>query len=219
MLPKIDKTLIAKGILSWDGVERRTDRYGSFALDTKPFDGPDTAEVTHNMEAIWAFETRRVCITVKVVESRKSGHLGDKHHNIYPSQPKVGEVIDLGVGTFEVTPAWTGTPAFSLRPDDGRMSFWFDPRKLYRLHDQTVEVYAEETTDDFSAAPDIKAEIEPSAMHAEDTPEGAVMQIKGPWKEEGTRLHVEPRIERLGDGMFILDPLPLPGQRMKVTRR
>jgi hypothetical protein len=44
-----------------------------------------------------------------------------------------------------------------LAPSDGRETFWMDPRKLYRLHDQTVDVLVEETADEFTVAPDLKA--------------------------------------------------------------
>jgi hypothetical protein len=39
-----------------------------------------------------------------------------------------------------------------MAPDDGRERFWIDPRQLYKLHDQTVELYMEETTEKFSTA-------------------------------------------------------------------
>jgi hypothetical protein len=58
------------------------------------------------------------------------------------------------VGTLEID--WTGTqsdgvPAVVLRPGDPRDELWIDPRKLYRLHDQTVELLIEETEDAFSS--------------------------------------------------------------------
>ena len=60
--------------------------------------------------------------------------------------PDVGEVVDLGVGTIAIQPSWEASGvAVALRPDDGRADFWIDPRKLYRLHDQTVELFAEPT--------------------------------------------------------------------------
>jgi hypothetical protein len=54
----------------------------------------------------------------------------------------VGEEITLGSGTlFTETDPDTGLPtAVGLAPDDGRDEDWFDPRALYRCHDQTVRL-------------------------------------------------------------------------------
>ncbi len=56
-----------------------------------------------------------------------------------PSTPDVGETIDLGTGRFRLGKA-EKTLTFGLEPADGRQTDWFDPAKLYRLHDQTVEL-------------------------------------------------------------------------------
>jgi hypothetical protein len=90
----------------------------------------------------------------KVVESRPSGHAGDLFRKILPpEQPTpVGTVIDLGEGELFV---WhenddgfpTGGIHIGLRPDDGRKTDWFDPNLLYRLHDQTLEIFIEPISD------------------------------------------------------------------------
>lgn len=54
----------------------------------------------------------------------------------------MGEIVDLGVGEIFVTSQdWgAGKVGIGIKPADGRETDWLDPRKLYRLHDQTVEV-------------------------------------------------------------------------------
>jgi len=72
-----------------------------------------------------------------VKETRPSGHVGDFFRGLQPSTPKIGERIELGTGTI----FYDDHETIGLRPDDGRDRDWLDPRKLYRLHDQTVELY------------------------------------------------------------------------------
>ncbi len=64
----------------------------------------------------------------------------------------MGEVIDLGVGEF-ATYEEGGYAQFALRPNDNRKFWHIDPYKLYRLHDQTVEVYIAVTDVPFTEAP------------------------------------------------------------------
>jgi hypothetical protein len=47
------------------------------------------------------------------------------------------------------------TQTLIMAPGDGRKERWIDPRKLCRLHNQTVELSVEETTDAFDVAPDM----------------------------------------------------------------
>lgn len=134
-------TITGTGIFSWDGRERRSDRYGVFALDKT-----DDAGWSANPQA---FDTERCHITVEVLETRESGHIGDLFRGIFPERPEVGEVIDLGTGTLFVERYdWAcGGFGVGLRPADDRDSDWFDPRSLYRLHDQTVRVTIATETD------------------------------------------------------------------------
>src|SRR5581483_2436230 len=149
------KHLVGRGIFGWDSSERRTNRYGAIHLSNGPYSGPDRAEVFHNREALGRAFGMKVRLTVKVVESRKSTHVGDQALKISPSQPSVGEEIDLGVGDLDLEQGYDGTPDIVLQPGDRRKELWIDPRKLYRLHDQTVEVFIEETSEPYSPKPDI----------------------------------------------------------------
>jgi hypothetical protein len=146
---------IASGIFHWYKEERTEDRYGRFYVthSTDRVQG----RVAFDETRMRALVGKRVRILCEVVEARKSGHVGDLYHKIFPTTPNKGEVVDLGVGIFNVVEGPPeGSPQFSLEPTDGRKVFWMDPHKLYRLHDQTVRVFVHPTTDEFSAAPNLK---------------------------------------------------------------
>lgn len=136
-------TITGIGIFTWDGRERRSDRYGVFALDDADYDktAQTRAEWSDDPSTLMFRECR---ITVEVIEARESGHIGDLFRGIFPEKPDVGEIIDLGTGELFVERDrmhWAvGGFGVGLRPADNRQSDWFDPRKLYRLHDQTVRV-------------------------------------------------------------------------------
>lgn len=129
----------ATGIFSWPGEERRSNRYGFVGL--WPNDYEHTASVLPDVDlfALRLLQGRRVRMAAKVLEARESGHIGDFFRGIYPSKPDVGEVVYLGEGTL-VLGNCAGVPLVGLQPDDGREHDWIDPRALYRLHDQTVEL-------------------------------------------------------------------------------
>lgn len=137
--------LIGKGIFGWGGLDRQTRRYGGVQLEGQDYEQNATSEVEVNQEAILSLQGR-VRLYGKVIESRVSGHVGDKFIKVKPTQPEVGEIVELGVGHLGLEPcAYSSIPCILLKPEDGRREFWMDPHKLYRLHDQTVELYAEET--------------------------------------------------------------------------
>lgn len=132
----------ATGIFTWTGRERRTNRYGSIFLATSTCDGAVRSPVTVNAVELSRLLGRRVSIRVTVLETRKSAHLGDLARQIFPTTPMIGEVVDLGTGTLFIESEGDYL-SFGLKPDDDRHSDWFDPAKLYRLHDQTVELTIE----------------------------------------------------------------------------
>jgi hypothetical protein len=148
---------LAHGVFTWSGSERRSDRYGSFNLLAEPFDGKEVTKPTYDTEVAKKLEDKRVRIFVRVLATRKSNHIGDLFLGILPSTPEVGEEVDLGVGILHTEPCEYDhkVTSTSLEPGDGRDTFWFDPRKLYRLHDQTVDIFVEETADEFTPAPDL----------------------------------------------------------------
>lgn len=90
------KKLLAKGIFSWDGAERRSDRYGSIHLSSTPYEGSAVVVVEYDTALLNELDEERVHLTCVVIEARESGHIGDLSHGFYPSKPDVGEIVDLG---------------------------------------------------------------------------------------------------------------------------
>ena len=191
---------IGRGVFSWDSTERRSNRYGSFHLADRPYDGEDREEVALDIQACRDLCGKRVHLVADVVATRESGHIGDVFLGIYPSKPQPGERIDLGVGVLDLTPSWEeGSYDIVLKPEDGRAELWIDPRQLYRLHDQTVNIHVEETD-------------APCTPMADLTPpkDGVILDKDGDFQikthgkvlPDGASVKILPKIERLGDGMF-----------------
>lgn len=201
---------VGHGVLTWDSQERRSDRYGAISLTAETFEGqPIVTERKLDVAALKGLEGQRVKVWVKVVESRESGHSGDDFLKVYPSQPEVGEIIELGVGVLALPMVpWNWQPAVALMPGDGREKFWMDPRALYRAHDQTVDLFVEETDADFHPVPDFTA-AEAGAIASGDA-DGS-FQVKG-----AMPTRVAPRFERLGDGMFIMGGRHEKGERVEI---
>jgi hypothetical protein len=195
---------IAHGVLNWMKEERVTNRYGKFFLDACPFSmGPPVvcAVPWNDAEAIERLRGKKVLMRCVVLAVRSSEHVGDMFLGILPSCPNVDEVIDLGVGIFEVEePAPdTGSPIFVLQPGDGREKLWIDPRILYRLHSQTVDVFLEETEAECTPAADLSC-AEPGRIYAGE----GFLQAKE-ISEEDTLKPVPPKkIEKLGGGTFMI---------------
>jgi hypothetical protein len=207
---------LGRGVLTWCGAERRSGRYGAIVLVDEPFEGGKVCQSSTDREALWKLRNERVRMKAVVVETRKSGHIGDQFLDIEPTTPDVGEEIDLGVGKLSVGKVdWDPAPTIILRPGDGRKVNWYDPRKLYRLHDQTVDLFAEVTEDDFTEAPDIHA-AEDGVMSTGE--EDGSFQTRGMAEEGSFRIH--PGFERIGepgDGLFAADWTPRKGKRYIVN--
>lgn len=134
------ESVTLRGVFTWDGHERRTDRYGGIRLLQKavPFPG-DSPGV--DLAPFQPFLGKRARVTAVVIEARKSDHVGDLFRQIFPSQPDVGEVVNLGDGVvvgFEHS-EW---PQMLFRREGVAQTSddWMDPNKLYRLHHQTVDL-------------------------------------------------------------------------------
>ena len=199
--------LLGRGIFTWDGVERRSLRYGSVALNDTPYNEAEIVERVWYPDAIAALIGKRVLLTASVVATRDSGHLGDMALGIKPSRPEECAIIELGIGTLASEKSWDDSPNLILLPEDGRSRFWYDPRILYRLHDQTVNLYGKETTR-ACAEPYSHTPIKPHVISNGD----GSMQFVGV-ANEGIR--VDPRITRLGDGLIMVEP---PGRTPAGTR-
>lgn len=185
------------GILTWFARERRSNRYGSFYLSRSSYTGEGVATVSFDRALANSLDGKRVRVQAVVRTARKSGHIGDLFLGIQPTQPEVGEVVVLGIGTLELDDSGElseDVPAIVLHPEDDRDDLWIDPRRLYRLHDQTIELQIEETQEEFSPAPNLNQEVEPDLVIAA---EGGMMQIKG-------EPPVQPKVTNIGDGCLVV---------------
>ena len=132
------RVLMGKGILNWPTKERVGDRYGLVGLwSVAALSFKDL--LSFDIEPLEGIKGKLV---VKVIEARESQHIGDLYHGFYPTTPDVGEEIILGEGSVFYEDGFVG-----LAPDDGRRTFWLEPKKLYRAHQQLVELYFEKLED------------------------------------------------------------------------
>lgn len=142
---------IGEGILTWASYEKITRRYGQVTLGGITSQGDVRGIQKWNEDVLWAMEGQWVKLWALVLESRGSGHRGDVDLGLTPSAPEVGETIVLGVGELTTYKSpWgdrTGFPSYyvGLRPAKHRSELWMDPRNLYRLHDQVVQLCADYT--------------------------------------------------------------------------
>lgn len=127
------KCVLGKGSLNWSRLERISDRYGTVALSK----GEEPLELD---EACGGCYGRLVAV---VLEVHKSSHIGDLCRGLAPGGAKVGERIILGRGMlfFERD---EGGHCVGLRPLNGRETDWLNPKALYKVHEQTVELVFEE---------------------------------------------------------------------------
>lgn len=209
---------LATGIFGWHADERRSNRYGAFhATKTGYADVPAGVPTVTHRETIRSLEGRRVRVVAKVIETRASGHIGDLFLGLFPKPAPIGAEIELGIGTLRTAPNDYNQTTLELliEPDSPRDEFWIDPRLFYALHDQTVEIWAEESA---AAAHPV---YQPTSNGSEEgivTPtEPNTLQIKTkrPMTED---MRIEPDIERLGDGLFIMSgPSMKPGARHRLV--
>jgi hypothetical protein len=142
----ISAVVLGAGVLNWPREERVGDRYGIVFLgpssggyaipDGTPVESAKTYRPVKKL-----CEGQRGRLVATVLETRRSGHIGDLFHGISPRTPKVGQEIELGEGTlfFDTREGMSGFGA-GLKPDDGRETLWLKIRSLYDCHDQTVEL-------------------------------------------------------------------------------
>lgn len=190
---------IASGIFVWGMSERRSNRYGYIGCTHETYDNDVHTNVYLN-EDFHKLLGKRVRMTCVVKEARKSGHCGDMFLKIFPSMPEVGTEFVLGYGIFdwEQNVDWDGD-CFGLIPMDGREKFWMDPRTLYQLHDQTVEIYVTESSAD------------PLPVYVPNEYDSSIAIGTGDslqWKGERAKVTVVPNITKIDDidGCFLVEP-------------
>lgn len=137
------KTLIGIGMLTWCAGERRADTYSRVWLmpeGTGNFEHMISNRVDDDVAKTLVGKTGK--LIANVIKTRESHHIGDMFHGIFPETPEVGEEVVLGEGVFEANNTYNiftvGVRGEPIDPDE---EWVMDPRKLYRVHDQTVELY------------------------------------------------------------------------------
>lgn len=199
-------TRIAHGCFSWDGYERRSARYGSFVLHSSSYDGSEVATPFHDFNRLTALLDQKVKVVVKVLATRQSGHIGDMSLAIEPSMPEVGQEFVLGVGILQMgSCSWDNSvPEIRLQPADGRQEFWMDPAIFYKLHDQTVDLFIEATTEDFSPVPGLKKPA-PGIIYVD----GGIQAV-GMDPEEACSISNQLLLKNHGGGLYeFQDPPPV----------
>lgn len=212
---------IGSGIFSWCSSERRSGRYGTFFLAPSDFGERVQRDVHLDVDALRALEGRNVRIALRILESRPSGHAGDHFLRIFPgTPPDAGIVVELAVGRLlladhghhdvDYHPTQVG---IGTAPNDGRTQLWFDPRILYMLHDQTVELLIEETADPGSPpSPLLDRPVEDGVIVNRD---GRTLQFRGERLERCGSVTLLPKVAPVPGGFRITPPRPEPGKRLR----
>lgn len=210
-------TILASGIFMWFGSERQTDRYGAFYASPENFDNDVKVTVKVYRSNVDKFIGKRVRIIAEVTENRTSGHAGDSFHDLLPNPAKVGSKVEVGIGTL-TTEEKEGHVFLIVSPDDGRKEFWMNPKRFFELHDQTVKIYAEETTD---PAPEVFKGKPVVGDQAIVNGDGTLQtKTKNPPTKTTRAFSISPEIVPMGDGMFIATaPKMSPGSRHDLQRR
>ncbi len=125
---------LGTGVLDWEREERVSDRYGTVEL----LDGIGEDRTPVRLARVR--EHLHGSLVAIVKDIRAVGHIGDFFHRIKPSVPNVGDRFVLGTGGIFFDECGVG-----IRPDDGRATLWLDILALYRVHNQTVTLYFEES--------------------------------------------------------------------------
>jgi hypothetical protein len=191
---------LGSGIFAWSADERHSGRYGAFFLSPSNLDETEHHPVQLDLTTLSTLNGLHVRITLRIRASRPCGHVGDFALHLAPGPPpEPGTLIELGVGRLflldhgdfprDAHPTGVG---IGLAPSDGRDRLWLNPVVLYRLHDQSVELFVQPTSD---------AETPPSPLlniPAEDGlyvgPDGTSVQILGIPLAEAQALMILPEI-------------------------
>jgi len=128
---------IGTGVLDWEREERVSDRYGFVFLDQQ---NEMDRDIGDKVELDQSRANRRGRLIAVVRETRRSRHVGDIFHEIYPQTPEVGEEIVLGEGVL----VFGDDGGVGVFPEDKRPTWWLNVRNLYRAHEQTVTLFFEE---------------------------------------------------------------------------
>jgi hypothetical protein len=138
------KTL-GTGVLTWNRDERISDRYGTVYLIDEGHNSNMLEPSPSIIKSVDGLVGKRGALLARIIESRKSTHIGDLFRGVGPRKRAVGVVLKLGSGELFAEPAIDGGLCVGLKPGDGRETDWLDIRALYDAHEQTVELAFDET--------------------------------------------------------------------------
>jgi hypothetical protein len=213
---------IGFGIFTWSAYERQSGRYGTFFLTPSDLGESVVRPVGLDVAALSALEGLQVRITLRVTESRTSEHQGDQALKVFPGQPaRPGSMIELGVGRLvledqsdfppETHPTQVG---IGLAPSDGRSNLWLNPTVLYRLLDQTVELFIDPSSAPESApSPLADLAVEDGVYLNED---GCTMQIRGTALAAASLFAIVPDVDPTPSGCSLRGPAMKPGTRLSA---
>lgn len=130
----------------WHRHERVSDRYGMVYLMEEGQTSLTKGGAESLIAPIHGLEGRWGKMVAVPYETRISTHIGDFARGISPSRPDVGEHIELGEGyLFYHRHEGVEGVMVGLCPRHPRSSDWLNPQSLYRAHEQSVELFFEET--------------------------------------------------------------------------
>lgn len=134
--------LLAVGVLTWCGSERRSDRYGSvMVLNPHAAHVHDELHQPAAMPMHFCADESMVgtkgTLSAEVIEVRKSDHIGDLFRGFKPGGAVVGETLALGHGKLFKSARGI---SIGVQPSDGRGNDWLDPKLLYRAHECVVRL-------------------------------------------------------------------------------
>jgi hypothetical protein len=196
---------LGTGMFMWDRVERVTSRYGTVYLTNQNWFETSESQVNWHPESADSLIGKKVKISCKVLQARTAQHCGDLFLEIIPTTPEVGEVIVLGIGKL-CTRKTEDSIGVSILPEDNREKYLFDPKILYRLIEQTVEIFIEETDEDEHSAPVYEEVDEDCVISLGD----GNIQTKGKNKNK-----IIPEMEKIDDGLFLVHPVNCTGNKGK----
>lgn len=137
----MEKILLGVGALSWPSYERKSDRYGTVNLNKEDCEDNVITDKLNVLENVIKSNLGKSgTLSVKVLETRQSKHIGDFFRGVRPTTPKLGEEFELGSGGklfSEVTNDGILCVGLKKRKQDN----WLDIHALYKAHEQTVELY------------------------------------------------------------------------------
>jgi len=143
--PVCESIEIGRGVLSWDGGQRRSDEYGFVAMTPSGAEEP-TEEVMEGLpivhtELLEKHAGELGALVAEVLTVQGPAHIGDLAHGVIPTIPTEGERILLGIGTLTSKVVWEGgLPHIGVQPVNGRPRLKLDMVGLYRCHNNVVRL-------------------------------------------------------------------------------